>query len=81
MLHASGNVKNLLQNAGIAGAGLTQAQWTRIFETMAVEVGVRVVRFAAGCEEVLIAVLDREDSYLRAGEEKLCDIFFANIGP
>ena len=68
------NVGNRPQDAGKPGAGLSQDQFDRVFESMAVAAWRTGGTRAATWEEVLTEV-DREDSYLPMGAQKLRDVF------
>ena len=68
------NVGNRPQDAGKPGAGLSQDQFDRVFESMAVAAWRTGGTRAASWDEVLTEV-DREDSYLPMGTQKLRDVF------
>ena len=68
------NVHDQSQNAGKPGAGLSQEQFDRVFETMATAAWRTGGTRAASWEEVMVEV-DREDSYLARGTENLRDVF------
>ena len=72
--HRNRNVGNRPQDAGKPGAGLSQEQFDQVFEAMAVAAWRTGGTRAASWEEVLTEV-DREDSYLPMGTEKLRDVF------
>ena len=74
-LHARNrNVDNRPQDAGKPGAGLSHDVFDRAFEAIAVAAWRTGGTRAASWEEVL-AEVDREDSFLPQGMEKLRDVF------
>ena len=78
-LHARNrNMANRLQDAGKPGAGLSQEQFDKVFEAMAVAAWRTGGARAASWDEVLREA-DREDTYLRHGEQTLRDIFDSHM--
>ena len=78
-LHARNrNVRNRLEDAGKPGAGLSQEQFDRIFEVMAVAAWRTGGARAAGWAEVLVEA-KREDTYLGRGGDTLLDIFESHM--
>lgn len=74
-LHARNrNDKGRSQDAGKPAAGLSQDQFDRVFETMAVAAWRTGGRRAASWDGILEEV-KREDSYLKDGGDRLEDIF------
>ena len=74
-LHARNrNVQNRPQDAGKPAAGLDQNTFDQVFEAMAVAAWRTGGTRAASWDEVLTEV-DREDSYLQSGQNKLRDVF------
>ena len=78
-LHARNrNVQNRPQDAGKPAAGLDQKTFDQVFEAMAVAAWRTGGTRAASWEEVLKEAV-REDSYLQSGENKLRDVFDAQM--
>ena len=72
------NIGEGAPEVGKPGAGLDQELFNRVFEAMAMAAWRTGGTRAASWEEVLTEV-DREDSYLRTGEQKLRDIFSSHM--
>ena len=68
------NISGRPQDAGKPAAGLTQDEFNRVFEVMAVAAWRTGGTRAAGWQEILDEV-GREDTYLSSGEGTLRDIF------
>ena len=74
-LHARNrNISNRPRDAGKPGAGLTKEMFDRVFEAMAVGAWRTGGTRAATWADVLVEV-EREDSYLRDGDERLSTTF------
>ena len=78
-LHARNrNIGGRPEDAGKPGAGLSQEEFDRIFETMAVAAWRTGGTRSATWEDVL-AEAEREDTYLRRGEKSLQAIFDSSM--
>jgi len=78
-LHARNrNVEGRPEGAGKPGAGLSQEEFDRVFEVMAVAVWRAGGTRSAAWRDIL-SEAGREDSYLRSGKQSLHDIFNSNM--